>query len=189
MIFIIKLRTGLRRGELLGSRWEHVDLARGILTVVESRVRVSGGVKVERPKGQRSRRIDLSEEEVELLEVHAARQEQRRAAAGEAWVSGDHVFTRSDGRPITPSTFGRRWAVLLEKVGVPKIRPHDLRHLNLSLLIEAGTNVKVVQNRAGHYSAAFTLDRYGHVLDSGRKRAADAIGTALSQKRRAPDSQ
>jgi len=89
----------------------------------------------------------------------------------------------SDGRPVSPSTFGRRWHVLLGKVGVPAIRPHDLRHLHVSLLLEEGHNVKVVQQRAGHHSAAFTLDRYGHAMEGGRRRAAGAVGDALARAR------
>jgi len=89
----------------------------------------------------------------------------------------------ADGRPVSPSTFGRRWHALLIKTGVPEIRPHDLQHLNVSLLLEGGHNVKVVQERAGHYSAAFTLDRYGHVMEQGRRRAAGAVGDALRHAR------
>ena len=184
ILLVMKLRTGLRRGELLGLRWEHLHLDKGFLTVAESRVRVSGGVKVETPTGNRSRRIDLSDEEVGLLEAHAAQQARRREEAGAGWRDGDHVFTMADGRPITPSTFGRRWHALLAKTGVPAIRPHDLRHLNVSLLLDGGHNVKVVQDRAGHHSAAFTLDRYGHVMEGGRRRAAGAVGDALDRTRR-----
>jgi len=184
LIFVIKLRTGLRRGELLGLRWEHVHLDQDFLTVAESRVKVSGGTKVEAPKGGRSRRIDLSEEETGLLEAHAERQARQREEAGAGWRDGGHVFTMSDGRPITPSTFGRRWQALLMKTGVPAIRPHDLRHLNVSILLEGGHNVKVVQGRAGHHSAAFTLDRYGHVMEGGRRRAAGAVGDALKRARK-----
>jgi len=47
----MKLRAGLRRGELLGLRREHTHLDQGFLTVAESHVRVGGGIKVEAPKG------------------------------------------------------------------------------------------------------------------------------------------
>jgi len=179
----VALRTGLRRGELLGLRWANIYPDRGYLSVAESRVRVAGGIKVEAPKGNRSRRIDLSAEEVTLLQAHREHQGRARQRAGETWVGEDHVFSMADGRPVTPSTYGRRWHALLAKVGVPTIRPHDLRHLNISLLLEEGHNVKVVQGRAGHYSAAFTLDRYGHVMEGGRRRAAGAVGGALARAR------
>jgi len=94
------------------------------------------------------------------------------------------LLTKSDGRPITPSTFGRRWRALLAKTGVPAIRPHDLRHLNVSLLLDDGHNVKLVQQRAGHHSAAFTLDRYGHVMKGGQRQAAGAGGDALDRAQR-----
>ncbi len=183
LLFVMKIRTGLRRGELLGLRWAHVHFEQGHLIVAESRVKVEGGVKVEFPKGDKSRRIDLSPEEIALLRVHRVRQDHARAQAAEAWIGTDHVFTMSDGRPVSPSTFGRRWHVLLKKVGVPAIRPHDLRHLHVSLLLEEGHNVKVVQERAGHHSAAFTLDRYGHAMEGGRRRAAGAVGDALARAR------
>jgi len=90
----------------------------------------------------------------------------------------------TDGRPVSPSTFGWRWHALLVKAGVPAIRPHDLRHLNVSLLLDAGHNVKVVQERAGHHSAAFTLDRYGQAMKGGRRREAGAVGDALARAQR-----
>ena len=182
-LFIVAIRSGLRRGELLGLRWANIHLDRGYLTVAESRVKVVGGVKVEAPKGLRARQIELSAEEVALLRTHRERQERVHERAGEAWVGEDHVFTMPDGRPVTPSTYGRRWHAHLGNVGVPAIRPHDLRHLNISLLLEEGHNVKVVQGRAGHHSAAFTLDRYGHALEGGRRRAAGAVGGALARAR------
>jgi len=187
-LFIVAIRSGLRRGELLGLRWANIHLDRGYLTVAESRVKVVGGVKVEAPKGNRARQIELSAEEVALLRTHRERQEWAHERAGEARVGEDHVFTLPDGRPVTPSTYGRRWHAHLVNVGVPAIRPHDLRHLNISLLLEEGRNVKVVQERASRHSAAFTLDRYGHAMGGGRRRAVGAVGGALARARGATGS-
>ena len=63
----------------------------------------------------------------------------------------------------------------------PKIRFHDLRHAHASHLLAAGVNVKVVSERLGHASAAFTMDVYAHVMPGQQADAAAAVSALVGR--------
>jgi len=97
----------------------------------------------------------------------------RRARPGAAAILSSPCPTGTPSRRAPSAAL----AHLYREVGVPALHPHDLRHLSVSLLLEGGHKVKVVRERAGHHSAAFTLDRYGHIMERDR-RAAGAVSGA-----------
>ncbi len=76
------------------------------------------------------------------------------------------VFPRADGRIFSRDTMYDAWQRTLEEAGVRRIRPYDLRHTFASLLIAVGKNPLYIARQMGHYSAGFTLDTYGHLMDS-----------------------
>jgi integrase len=59
---------------------------------------------------------------------------------------------------------------------------HELRHTAASLAIQAGANIKSLQNMLGHESAALTLDRYGHLYGSDVEAVGVAINDLLTRK-------
>jgi integrase len=90
------------------------------------------------------------------------------------------VFTKDSGDPIQMNNFGQRsFADLIKEAGVKKIRFHDLRHTCATLLLEADTHPKVVQERLGHANISLTLDTYSHVSPTMQKGAAQFLGNAL----------
>lgn len=80
-----------------------------------------------------------------------------------------------DGRPWNPDTITQAFERLVRSSELPRTRLHDLRHTHASHLLAAGVNVKVVSERLGHASVAFTLDTYGHVLPGQQAGAAAAV--------------
>ena len=86
------------------------------------------------------------------------------------------VFARPDGSPIHPDYFSQTFDRLLAKLDIPRIRLHDLRHTHATLLIKAGVPVKVVSERLGHASVAFTMQVYQHVLPGMQADAAATFG-------------
>lgn len=73
----------------------------------------------------------------------------------------------------------------VKDAGVSPIRLHDCRHTSTTLLLTAGVSAKVVQERVGHHSAAFTLDDYAHAIPAEQAevaaRLASLVGTWLLQ--------
>jgi integrase len=179
-LWLLALSTGMRRGELLGLRWQDVDLPRATLHVRQSLVEVGGRLVFQQPKTASGRRgVSLPPAAVDALKSHRARQNERRLGLGEVWRDHDLVFTVADGGPVTPANLLRSFRRLLERVDVPDIRFHDLRHTHATLLLKDGTHAKIVSERLGHASIAITLDTYSHVLPDMQQQAAESIERAL----------
>ena len=97
---------------------------------------------------------------------------------GPAWNDGSFsslVFTYPNGHHMTQWHVCRKLQDILAANGIDKHRFHDLRHTYVVNSFRAGDDVKTVQQNASHYSAAFTLDRYGHVTDTMRKESAERM--------------
>lgn len=79
------------------------------------------------------------------------------------------MFTDELGHHLKHDLIYRHLKRIFESMGIPKLRFHDLRHSYAVMSIQAGDDIKTVQENLGHYSAAFTLDVYGHVTDQMRR--------------------
>ena len=93
---------------------------------------------------------------------------------------GDRVaclapITREDGTDLHPSRVSEAFDRLVKRCGLPRVRLHDLRHGHCTLALAAGVHPKVVQERLGHSSVAFTLDRYSHVVPAMQEDAATTV--------------
>ena len=177
--FALAATSGLRRGELLGLRWDDVDLEHCTLAVRRSRVSAGYEVTEGEPKSGRSRTVSIDSETTAMLRRHRARQLQERMAWGEAWSDCRLVFTREDGTPIHPHSLSQTFSRRVKRAKVPQIRFHDLRHTHATLLLSAGVHPKVVQERLGHASISITLDTYSHVAPGMQEAAAAKLGAMV----------
>jgi integrase len=176
-LFRVLAMTGLRRSELCGLRWIDVDLDECRLAVRQSRTTKSYEVIIDEPKTSRGRRaIDLDPETVSALRAWKTLQTRERLLAGPRWHNDlGLVFTVENGQPIHPNTIGKVFDTRAKRAGVTKIRLHDLRHTHATLLLAAGANPRVVSERLGHSSVAFTLDTYAHAMPGQQADAAAAV--------------
>lgn len=171
---LLLLQTGIRSGELRGLRWSDVDLDAGTMTI-RQQITWDGGVTVQPPKSGKVRRIVMMEETVALLRRHKSEQAAARLAAG-GWkdddLTRDLVFRRKDGRALSIGALRAPVMRIGAAIGIPELRPHDLRHSYAVAALRSGIDVKTVQNNLGHARAAMTLDVYaGYTDDMGREAA------------------
>jgi len=168
---VLALYLGLRRGELLGLRWDDVDLDAGRLEVRHSLQRVEGELLLLAPKTRSSRRTcPLPEPCVTALRVHRVAQHRERMALGESWTETGMVFTSEAGTSLDPDNFSRAWGRLRAVLGDPPVRFHDLRHTCVTLLLDSGVPPHVVRDIVGHSALDVTMNIYAHVsLDEKRK--------------------
>ena len=180
-LYVLALTTGLRRGELLGLRWDDADLERGTLRVGRSLVREGGRHTVGETKTRRGRRqVNLTPRTVSALKVHRKRQLEEGMTLGEIYEDRGLIFSSSVGTPVNPENLvNRSFKPLLKKAGLPEIRFHNLRHTCATLLLGRGVHPKLVQELLGHATIAMTLDTYSHYLPSMGDQAAGAMGDAL----------
>jgi integrase len=181
-LFRVALLYGLRRGELLGLRWEDVDLDRGTLAVRQQLGWFGSTPEVGPPKTRRSRRsFRIDDGTVSALRRHRREQREEQLRAGGAWqgTAWGLVFANEDGSPLRP--YAPLFALhhLAEEVDLPRLTLHELRHTAITNMLASGINPKVASERAGHATVAMTLDLYGHVLAEQDEAAADAIGMSI----------
>lgn len=179
-IWTLSLATGMRRGELLGLRWQDVDWERGVLTVRQTVTPLKGAPHIGPPKSKSAyRSIAIPDAVMLALREWKSRQNEHRRALGDVWEDHDLVFAAANGRPINPNNLTRDYERWVQVAGVPRIRIHDQRHTHVSLAIQMGANIKAVSQRVGHARTSTTMDIYAHVVSEQHKDVADKIGGAL----------
>jgi len=181
-LYYTAIVTGMRQGELLGLRWQDVDLAKGKLHIKYSLTRLpGGGLKLQKPKTKSSQRtVKLGNETVTVLRKQKQRIKIEKERAGHLWQDTSHVFPSSVGTALDPSNLNRQFKKLLKKAGLRKVRFHDLRHTAASLMLNNGVDVLVASQRLGHAKPSITLDVYGHLMPSIQAEAADVMDNLVS---------
>lgn len=178
--WVLLLARGPRRGEIAGLRWADVDLDAGRLRITHTRIVVDGKVVDSTPKTDAGRRtVPLDAGLVKVLQAHRERQLFEARAGGIAWTDSGYVFAREDGLPFNPESISQRFERLSARVGVPKIRLHDLRHTAASLMLEDGTPVKVAAEMLGHANPNVTQSIYQHVLPGMAESAGERLSGRL----------
>ena len=159
----VAANTGVRRSELLGLKWSDIDLDKATLSINRGLVAIGYELTESRGKTANSRRsIDLDPTTVEVLQGWSSWQRVERKAA--QFEPTERVFTGTDGKEVHPHSISQTFERLARGADVPVIRFHDLRHTHATLLIKEGVPVKVVSERLGHATTAFTMETYQHVL-------------------------
>lgn len=177
----VDIFTGMREGEILGLQWSCVDFDRGTITIEKqlSRPRVKGEeYRFTSLKNDKPRTVQPAPFVMQILKRQRRRQAEQRIQAGGAWDDcgfPDLVFTSETGKYLNYSIVLRHLKKALEAAGLPEKRFHDLRHTYAVSSLQAGDDVKTVQENLGHHTAAFTLDQYGHVTESMRQASAQRM--------------
>ncbi len=163
---IVGLTTGLRPGELLGLRWDDVDLDAATLEVTGSLKREGSTLRLGGVKGglrRARRRLDLTARAVEALRSHRGAQRQLRLLVGPDWEDLGFVFPTEVGTPAHPSGMNRKLARVTERAGLGHWSMTELaRHSAASLLSDAGVPLEQIADQLGHSSTRMLEKHYRH---------------------------
>jgi integrase len=171
--------TGMRRGEVLGLRWGDVDLDTHRVSVHRAIVAIAYETAESTVKTRHSRRVvDLAADTIEVLSTWRL----QRLDEGGSVGPDDIVFARPDGTMLHPHTLSQTFERLVVRSGQPVIRLHDLRHTHATLLLKAGVPLKVVSERLGHATPAFTMAVYQHVLPGMQAEAANVFASLIASR-------
>jgi integrase len=172
-VYVTAINTGMRRGEVLGLRWQDVDFDNNILYVRQSLQEVKKvGLTFKEPKSGKSRSITFTPSLAKELKKIYKQQLEYKLSLGQGYNDLDLVFAQKNGKPLQPSEMARNYRKLVDKSGLPYIRFHDLRHTHATLLLQQGVHPKVVSERLGHSTIGITMDTYTHVLPNMQKEVA-----------------
>src|SRR6516164_1138906 len=160
--------------DVLGLRWDDVDLARASVSVSRALVNIAYVPHLSDVKtGQGRRTIDLDSKTVAVLRAWKKRQIEERVLAN-LRPEKDLIFAHPDGSFIHPDFLSQVFDRHVAKSTLTRIRLHDLRHTHASILLKQGVPLKVVSERLGHSNPAFTLSVYQHLLPGMQADAAKA---------------
>ncbi len=184
-LFYTAIYTGLRRSELFGLRWSHIDLNLTSLSVVETLHQPHNREFVFRqPKSKKGRRlVALSPSLAILLKKRKAQQELDRMLLGKPLLPNDLVFSNPDGSPLQPNSITDAFTHIARSIRLHGVRCHDLRHTPATLMLWQGIHPKIVSERLGHSSIAITVDTYSHVMPGLQEVAAQRFDEGLQMGR------
>ena len=168
------LLSGLRRGELLGLRWQDIDFDHQTISIRQTSNYIpTKGMYIDTPKTPTSRRpLRLSRSAFLLLLEYRTWQEHQRELLGDAWEGvDDRVFTNDFGAPIFPDSITRWFSDFVRRSGLPSVTVHSLRHTYASLMIAEDIPLVVVSRQLGHAQPSTTANIYAHVIASAEARA------------------
>ncbi|MED4602550.1 site-specific integrase [Paenibacillus validus] len=178
VLIMLAVTTGLRRGELAGLEWKHIDLERGILEVKTTIPKLSNGEPVIKgPKNKKSaRKIALSPSVIKELETFRSEWRKERLQIEDKWEGGQHefLFSALNGKPHDPQRLTKRWIEFHRKHGLKPIRLHDLRHTSVSWLIFKKVHSEAIAKRVGHSNTKM-MEIYGHIFESVDREAASTF--------------
>ncbi|MFF5391162.1 tyrosine-type recombinase/integrase [Streptomyces sp. NPDC013012] len=181
--FVLAIAMGLRRGEIVGLRWNDIDLENRVLLVRQQVQRRRGVLYNDETKGRRSRAIPLPAMCLAPLRRHRMRQKTTYEAAGTEWTTAGYVFATRTGRPVEPRNVHRSFVRVGEAAGLRPIRLHDARHGCATLLTAAGVAPRVVMEILGHSQISLTMDVYTHVVQDTQREAISHMDRLLTRKR------
>jgi integrase len=180
-LYVLAIHCGLREGELLGLKWDDVDLETGMLRVRRTLSETRTGYIFEPPKNGKGRSIKLTQAATEALRSHLERQLEEIDSSGDDYQDQGLIFPSRKGTPMNARNLtARSFKPLLKRAGLPDIRLHDLRHTCATLMLCEGVHIKLVQELLGHATIAITLDTYSHLLPGMGDEAAGAMERIFS---------
>ena len=158
------MMTSMRIGEILALRWGRVDLERGVIRIEESYYRGHFSSVKSRPS---QRQVPLS-----FSLLHSLRERYQKASP----ELDDLVFAARNGSPLGNGNLLRRFIYpTCDRLKIPRVSWHALRHLHGTLLSQLGVPVAVAQAQLGHSNPRITLAIYTHVLPGAQRDAVDRL--------------
>ncbi|OMF79836.1 site-specific integrase [Paenibacillus peoriae] len=166
--FMFMLETGMRKGEVGALQWPDIDLKNGLATVSktldydlpENPDDLFGDTKTFNSK----RTIKISNTLLAALRHHLNVQNQNKITLGEMYRHDlNLIMCRTDGSPIPKSSLFNSFSRIIKRAGLPPLPIHSLRHTHAVFQLEAGAEMKYVQERLGHGSIQITSDIYAHI--------------------------
>jgi integrase len=176
-LWMLAATTGLRRGELAGLRRSDIDFDHARVIPSSPRVVVAGRASDSETKTEAGRRwLAVDTRTLAALRNYVEIWEEERRLLGQ---DSPLLFVWPDGRPLHPDTITALFHKHCAAAGLPRIRLHDLRHSYATAALKAGVSPKVISERLGHATAAFTLQTYTHVIPGMDELAADTVARLI----------
>jgi integrase len=180
--FVLLLLYGLRRGEVLGLRWQDIDDADGVIRIRQQILRVRGELTIGPVKtAAGSRDLPLLPLATDVLALRMQAQSSDWEAFGRAWKDNGLIFTTRTGRPVEPRNLLRSFHRICSAHGLRLIAVHHLRHTTATLLKNLRVPARDAQLILGHSRMAVTLEIYTHEDREAQLQALTKVSDTLGR--------
>ncbi|NFQ36267.1 tyrosine-type recombinase/integrase [Clostridium sporogenes] len=184
-LILLALGTGLRQGELLGLKWNDIDIDNKQLKVKRSikQVNIISADETreyktieQSPKTKKSKRtVPIPSNLIKFLKEHKNKQIEEKLKAGPSYVDNNYVFSTELGKNIDARNLTRSYERLLKNAKIPYKKFHSLRHTYATKLFERNVPLKTVQEILGHFDISITSNIYTHVMPKEKIKAAERL--------------
>ncbi len=179
--FILAIYGGFRRGELLGLEWSDISFDDMTISIQRSSLYAPAlGVFTDTTKTEQSKRVlKLPQKVFDILKKLRSEQAEQQLSMGDRWENSNRLFLNPNGEPIHPNTPYDWLKRFCEKENIRFLGIHAFRHLNASLLINSGADVRTVAAVLGHSQATTTLNIYAHSFAAAQAAALEAVSSVI----------
>ncbi|MBU3172778.1 tyrosine-type recombinase/integrase [Clostridium estertheticum] len=172
----ITCNYGLRRGEILGLKWDAIDFEEETITICETRVRYNKDTITKSPKNNTSyRTLPLIDSVAKFLKQLKIKQIEQKLLFGKEYDKSGYVCCWEEGRPLDTAYLSHKFLEIVRESELPQIRFHDIRHSTASYLLKMGVTMKEISVWLGHSDISTTMNIYSHVDIEMKKNAAKKI--------------
>ena len=185
--FNLAVFGGFRRGEILGLEWKDIDFKDNIVNIRRNSLYVSkaGGQYEDTLKTKSSQRsLKLPGVVFNILRKLKTQQANDKIMLGSKWDYNfpDRIFTTYDGKPMNSNTPYNFLVKFCKRTGMKQVNVHSFRHLNASLLINNGVDVRTVSSCLGHSQTSTTLNIYAHSFEEAKAKAMESVADVIMFK-------
>ncbi|MGM0238473.1 tyrosine-type recombinase/integrase [Enterococcus sp. AZ103] len=185
-LFYLLLYGGLRIGEACALSindyyplTKEIDISKTLGSPLSNQTKNS--YKIYPPKTKSAyRTVPLPEIAYKQLEIWIAKRKEYTALFPLVYHESQYLFCKKDGSPLTPRDVRSKFNVIVQKLNLPKITLHGLRHTYTALQIQAGIDPKSLQLLLGHANVKTTLDIYSHITKDKQKTNIDKFNQMLN---------
>lgn len=174
IVYVIALLTGMRQGEILALRWKDIDFEDQVIYIQQT-ITQNAQIKTGAKNKASIRSVHIPMLLIKELKRHRNKIREEKMFFKQEYKDLDLVNCTRKGKPVIARNCRREFYNLIEKLGLPKIRFHDLRHTHATMLIQQNVNVKLISERLGHTDIQTTLNTYSHVLPTMQREVADKL--------------
>ena len=175
---IFMLDTGCRRGEVVGLKWDAIDIKTGEITISRNAQYTAGkGTYIAAPKNGKTRSITLTPQGLAVMKEW--KQKQALYLMGNGLPRTGFCFTRENGQMLNPQAPTSYFSRFSKKYNIPGFHPHAMRHTMATLSIANGADYVSVSAKLGHSSPDITLRVYAHANEEAQRKANELLAQQL----------
>lgn len=173
----ISIFTGARQGEILALTWDDIDFEKQEISISKeykknkdlSKGKYIGSIQTTKTMAS-IRTIPASVVLFNKLKMHQFKQNELKRKDSK-YQDNNLVVCTDKGTYYDSQNIRKSIKRVIEKNGIRDFTAHDLRHTYTTLMMDTGTDVRIVSELMGHCNTSVTLNTYDHPTDSGKMKA------------------